>query len=254
MLNNNPLLHVQIERAIQNKVNNREWSYDEKIPSERELSKIYKVSRITIRSALDDLVRKNILYRIQGKGTFVAIPKVEHKISKLSGFTEDVKKQGFEPSTKIIRKERILATKSISEKLNVNIGENIYYIERIRYGNQEPWIFEKNYFPEKYCQNLISIDLNNKSIYTILENKYNIQLEYGKEIIQAILINPLESEYLKIPVGSAGLLMERISYDINNNIVEWSQSICNANRCKFYFELRRSRPFNDEGRRFKNNI
>ncbi len=247
-------LYVQIERVIQNKINNREWSCDEKIPSERELSKIYKVSRITIRAALDNLVRNNVLYRISGKGTFVALPKIEHKLGKLSGFTEDVKKQGFEPSTKIITKERILATKSIAEKLNINIGEYVYYLERVRYGNREPWIFEKNYFPEKYCPHLISLNLTNKSIYGILENRYKIQLKYGKEFIQAVLINQSESKYLEIPVGSAGLLMERISYDIDNNIIEWAQSMGNADRCKFYFELRRDQPFDDDGRKFGNNI
>lgn len=245
-----PPLYIQIERAIQNKINNREWSYDEKIPSERDLSKIFKVSRITIRTAMDNLVRNNVLYRISGKGTFVAIPKIEHKLAKLLGFTEEVKSQGFEPSTKIIMKERILATKSIAEKLNINIGEYVYYIERVRYGNREPWIFEKNYFPEKYCLHLISLNLNNKSIYGILEDKYKIQLKYGKEFIQAVLINQTESKYLGIPIGSAGLLMERISYDINDNIIEWARSVGNANRCKFYFELKRNVSFNNEGRRF----
>src|SRR5438093_12413150 len=85
-----PLYH-QVEQVIRHRIATREYRSGLQIPSEHELGRELKVSRVTIREALRELVRENLLVKVQGKGTFVApeLPKVLQPI-KYTGFLEDL--------------------------------------------------------------------------------------------------------------------------------------------------------------------
>lgn len=122
---NSPLsLYYQLKNIIIDNIKNKVWALDSKIPTERELCEIYKVSRITVRQALKELESEGYLYRKQGKGTFVKGQTFVQRLSSFYSFSEEIKKTGAVPSTRIISYGFIGAKDEIAEKLSVKSGEN----------------------------------------------------------------------------------------------------------------------------------
>src|SRR5258708_39864193 len=100
---NSPLpRYYQLKEIIRERIRSGEWKPGELIPSERELSEQYKISRMTARQAITELVNEGMFYREQGKGTFVSRHKITQQLIRLTGFTEDIKTRGQRPGTKVL--------------------------------------------------------------------------------------------------------------------------------------------------------
>ena len=93
--------HIQLRQILEGLVSD-DLAPDSPIPSERELMATYGVSRMTVREAIGQLVTEGRLYRVRGKGTFVAAPRVDSML-ELTSFTEDMRRRGHEPSTVVLR-------------------------------------------------------------------------------------------------------------------------------------------------------
>src|SRR5215217_9713202 len=108
-----------------------ELDADQSIPSERELSSRFGLSRMTARQAVEHLVSEGRLYRVQGKGTFVARPKIDMPL-RLTSFTEDMRARGLTPGSRDLDRRRIPASAAVARELNIDTGDLIYVIERLR--------------------------------------------------------------------------------------------------------------------------
>jgi GntR family transcriptional regulator len=131
-----PPVYIQIRDILAEKIKSGEFISGDKLPSERELSEIYSISRMTARNALTQLVDSGYAYRLKGKGTFVSYPNIERDFVKLSGFSQMLKSKGIKPSNKIVKSGIIEADKKIASLLETTIGTKVYEIVRIRYGTQ----------------------------------------------------------------------------------------------------------------------
>src|SRR5215467_13995952 len=129
---NSPLpRYYQLKEIMRERVQSNEWKPGEHIPSERELSETYGISRMTTRQAITDLVNEGVFYREQGKGTFVTKHKITQQLLRLTGFTEDIRARGQQPSTKVLAAEMRPASEVIAEKLRVNSGQLVFCIQRL---------------------------------------------------------------------------------------------------------------------------
>lgn len=204
------------------------------LPSERELSEIYGVSRTTVRLALQELEHMGYIYKKHGKGTFVS--SVSGSIMNLSGsysFTEEMRKLGKVPETKILDFKILEANKYFSQHLDIYKGEKIIKIKRLRLADKAPMMIERTYLPYKKFLTLTSQRLEEKPMYDIFKDDYKETIKYAEEEFYASLVNGKDASALEIPEGTASLNMIRKTYNINNEVIEYTLSVARSDQFRY---------------------
>jgi GntR family transcriptional regulator len=187
-----------------------EAAVDDPAPSERELMARFGVARMTARKAVDHLVAEGRLYRVQGKGTYVARPKIEMPL-RLSSFTEDMRARGLHPGSRELDRRVVPAGRTLAASLQVGIDAEIVVLERLRLADGVPMAIERCHVPASVAPGLVSADLTNRSLYAYLEQEHGIVLDAGEQLIEATVIDPADARVLAIPPTSAVLLLTRRS-------------------------------------------
>ncbi len=226
-------LYYQISNYILEKIASGELKPDERIPSEGDLSSIFHVSRMTAREAITRLVNEGILYRKQGKGTFVSQPRIERQTNRLTGFFEDMLERGLRPSSKVFEIEVIGADRHVSKLLHLNEGEPAIRIRRLRLANDEPMAFQVVHLPEKLCPQLVQEDLSSQSLYGLLEKKYGLRLVRAEERIQAVKAGVREAALLgkrDLPL----LAIERVTYLADDVPIELVNTLYRGDRYVYH--------------------
>ena len=136
------------------------------LPAESELMQRFGVSRITVRQVLDMLVRDGLIYRQQGRGTFVAHPTIEQTQVRIVSFTEDMRQRGFRPGTEVLEAGLMPAPADIAGKLAVEPGEELAHLRRLRLADDEPMSIEDAYLVHRYFPGVLSGDYTAKPAAT----------------------------------------------------------------------------------------
>lgn len=204
--------YLQIAEQLIDQINSGELAAGSILPTESELQERFGVSRVTIRKSMKLLVDKDLLFRKRGSGTYVKPPKATHNAIQLSGFVEEVSKQGKTPSSKIITFEVIESDAIIAEKLHLLEGDEVYSIRRLRLIDDEPEILEHTYLPVNMFPDL-SIGAMRSSKYEYIENTKGLKIKLSRQTAKPeILTNPIAKElnvaekYPVIRVDSVGEL------------------------------------------------
>lgn len=229
-------IYIQLEESIKAKIENKEYLPGEALPTERELTELYGVSRMTIRQAISNLVNKGVLYKIRGKGAFVSKEVIEKKLD-IESFSEDMMKRGFTPGSILIRFEKINYTDDIKEKLELEDDEEIYLLNRLRLADNEPIAIEYCYLPEKFFPDLIKYNMVHCSLYRIMKEEYNIHFNYMKQSLRAISLNKKEADMLLGKPKGVGLISERLMYNIEGEPIEFTKTIYHSERYAFNMVL-----------------
>ena len=232
-----PPIYIQIKDILIEKINSGEFKSGNKLPSERELSEAYKVSRMTARNALTQLVDFGYAYRERGKGTFVVIQNFERDFVKLSGFSQMLISRGIKPSNKVVKFRIIEANKKIAILLDTTIGDKVYEIGRVRFGDSTALALEYSYLPLSIFKNLLQYDFESKSLYEVIENIYHYKLKFSKQWIQITTLRRNEARILDVEEGTPAFLLESISYDMDERVMEATRSLIIGDGTKFYTEL-----------------
>jgi GntR family transcriptional regulator len=209
------------------------------LPSENELATLHGITRATVRRALDVLEREGWLYREKGKGSFAAVRRVEHELTKLVSTTSDMRKRGWALTTKVVSLDKLPASPKIAHALELPEGGPCYRLCRLRLVDDEPLSLQTAYLPQALCPALEEHDLSG-SLYTLLETRYGLRLWSGKEVLRARCALPDEERLLKTRECAAVMYMERVTYDVNGNAVEYLEAVWHGERYDFTVSL--SRP------------
>src|SRR5258708_38361115 len=157
---NSPLpRYYQLKEIMKERIRSGEWKPGDLIPSERELGETYGISRMTARQAITDLVNEGLFYREQGKGTFVSRNKITQQLIRLTGFTEDIRARGQQPSTKVLSAQLTPANEVTAERLRIQTGQIVFYLQRLRLADGEPLAIESSQLSFKGCEKLLEEDL-----------------------------------------------------------------------------------------------
>src|ERR671937_176444 len=143
------------------------------IPSERQLSVDLGVSRLTVRAALDDLVREGYLVRRHGSGTYVSEPKIAQELT-MTSFSEDMRRRGMRPGSRTLDLRVTPAGASLGRSLNVSPSEPIVVARRLRLADGATMAIETLHVPEALVPGLTARDLENQSFYELLASRYGI--------------------------------------------------------------------------------
>ena len=232
-----PPVYIQIKDILIEKINSGEFESGSQLPSEREISETYNISRMTARNALTQLVDLGYAYRTKGKGTFVRLPNLERDFVKLSGFSQMLSSKGIKPSNKVVKSGIIEADKKIASLLETTIGTKVYEIVRVRYGDNIPLALEYSYLPVSLFENLLQYDFENNSLYKVIEDDYKHKLKFSKQWIRITTLYKNEAKMLNVAEHSPAFLLESIAYDMDERVVEATRSINIGDRTTFYTEL-----------------
>ncbi len=237
---NSPLpRYYQLKEIMRERVQSDEWKPGDLIPSERELSEKYGISRMTARQAITELVNEGLFYREQGKGTFVSQRKITQQLIRLTGFTEDIKARGQKPGTKVISAQMFPADETTAEKLSIDPGTLIFRLQRLRLADDEPLAIELSQISFKGCERLLEEDLEQNSLYRLLETKYGIPLMEADQELEAGLAGNEEVQLLKISLGRPVLFTRRITYTERNQPIEYAKAVYCGNKYIFHTHLKR---------------
>jgi GntR family transcriptional regulator len=208
----------------------------ESIPSERQLSTDLGVSRLTVRAALDELVREGHLVRRRGSGTFVSEPKIAQELT-MTSFTEDMRSRGMHPGSKTLDLRVTPAGARLGRFLHVSPSEPIVIAKRLRLADRETMAIETLHVRESFVPGLAPEDLENGSFYELLRDRYGIVISGGVQAIEPTVTNEEESETLGVPLHSPAFLFERFTRDADGQIIEFVHSIYRGDRYRIVTDL-----------------
>lgn len=240
MLKSGPVpRYYQLKEIIRQKITGGQWGPGTPIPSERELCEQYGISRMTARQSITELVNEGYLYREQGKGTFVAQPKITQQLIQLTGFTEDMEARAKHPATQVLNKAMVPAETTIAALLRIKTGQMLFRVQRLRLANGEPLAIETSQINFIGCEHLMDEDLEHDSLYQLLANKYGQPPLEADQELEARLATEDEARLLKINKGDPVLLTRRTTYTDRNQPLEYAKSIYRGDKYRFYTRLNR---------------
>ena len=231
-------IYVQIEELLKGLISKGEFPPGTAIPSERELTETYGVSRMTVRQSITNLVNEGLLYREKGRGTFVAAPKVEQPLNSMTSFTEDMLSRGMSPSSELLAFEKRNADKAIAAELQLEEGDEVIFVERIRYADSIPMAIERTYLPANIFPGLDKRALQG-SLYDYVENTAGLKIGNAAQRMEAALAKKEDAKLLHVETPFAVLVIERISSLSNGMPFEAVHSTYRADRYKFTSEIQR---------------
>ncbi len=231
-------IYVQIEDLLRDRIVQGTYPVNSLIPSERDLSAQFGVSRMTVRQALMNLVKEGYLYREKGRGTFVAEEKMEQPLNGLTSFTEDMKARGFVPGTKLIGFSKVQPDVHIAAKLGLAEEALVYKIIRVRYADNTPMAIERSFLPVGLLPDLTEEALQG-SLYAYIEQQAHLVIGQATQRMEAALAKLDDAEYLQISLPAAVVLIERISMLDDGRPFEVVRSTYRADRYKFISEIGR---------------
>ncbi|UCD99205.1 MAG: GntR family transcriptional regulator [Chloroflexota bacterium] len=234
-------LYVQIANRLISQIETGDLSPGEQLPAEREFSENIGVNRMTLRRALQVLESQGLIVRKHGVGTFIAEPKIDRQVEVIYRFTSVMQNRGLTPGAKIISLERIPAGRFLARNLAIDPGDEVFDILRLRSINEEPVMLENYKISVARFPQLDHYDLENHSIYEIMENEYAVPIQRARQSFEPIVASEFEASILEINIGEALMLETRISYDARDIPVEFGKDRYRGDRFRFLSE---TTPFN----------
>lgn len=199
------------------------WPANFQIPSEADLCDSYNVSRTTVRKALDHLIFEGLLYRVQGKGTYVSPPKaVGRFVQSTTGFWNDARSQGLNLRTMVIEQRVLGADSSVAQALQIEKGTQVFKLMRLRFIDNIPVMLSPAYVPYDLCAGIANEDFVNQSFYQTLQEKYDVIVHHGTQMIEARPCSQEDADFLEIDPGTPILVTIGTMCDHNNLPVEYS--------------------------------
>jgi GntR family transcriptional regulator, N-acetylglucosamine utilization regulator len=241
-------LFVRIAEGLVSQIEAGELSPGDRLPAERELSENLGVNRMTLRRALGILEAEGLIIRQHGVGTYVAAPKIPRQMDTVFRFTAGMTNRGFAPGTQLISIEHLPVDNALARELQIQPNAPVFRIIRLRTINREPVLIETYTIAAKRFPGLDRHDLENRSIYEIFETEYGVSILRAHQSFEPIIASKFEAELLKIKIGAALMLEKRISYDQENQPIEYGKDRYRGDRFRFTAE---AEPF-DLHKRYHN--
>lgn len=226
-------LYDQLVTLLKEKIE-KEYVANTLLPSERELSSTYGLSRTTVRLALQELEKLGYIYRRHGKGTFVSnIRESALNLSNTYSFTEQMKSLGKTPRTDVLSFQKIEANKYLAEQLNVTLGTKLIEIERLRCADGLEMMLEMTYLPLQFFMTLEKSELEKKAMYDIFRENYRQIIRVAEEEFYAGIAEEQDASILKICPGAPVLNLLRKTYNTKNEIIEFTMSVARADQFRY---------------------
>lgn len=233
-------LYAQIKETLRRHIVDGTWKEHARIPSEHELMASFGVSRITVRKALSDLTHEKLIFKVPGKGAFVAKPMPFQELARLQGLGEAMSSLGFATHNRVVSINTVAADAATAEKLGVPPGSPFTEIKRVRHVNREPISLDVTYVRRTLGERLAREDLATRDIFVIIENDYGIALGHADLTLDAIAASAGIAALLRVPVGTAILRIERLTWSAEGEPLDFEYLYCRGDAFRFRLRLDRN--------------
>jgi GntR family transcriptional regulator len=231
-------IFAQVKSLLEAAISSGELTPNRRIPSERELSLMFAVSRMTIRQALLAMIAEGSLYARSGKGTYVAERKIEQPLQRLTSFSQDIIARGMRPSSQVLEAELLPAPPELAQALDIRPGAELIRIRRLRLADDEPMALETSHLPHSIAPGLLSHDLGNGSLYELLRATYGVEFASAKQTIEASEATADERELLLLPRRVPVLRLHRFTSGTDGRVLEFVRAVYRGDRYQLHVELR----------------
>jgi GntR family transcriptional regulator len=232
-------LYAQVEAIIASSIADGTFPSGSRLPNEDELVERFTVSRTTIRQTIQNLIRRGLIEIRRGKGTFVTQPKITQEFTELSGFVEDMQSLGRQTSARVLDKQIVPASESIARQLALTTGALVVRIQRVRLADKAPLSFDETYLPREIGEKIIENDLETEPIFSLLEQKYKVPLLEAEYRLEAVSADATVARALRIAIGSPIFLIERTSYSVGQQPIDYEKLYYRGDQIRFVTRLAR---------------
>src|SRR5260221_12074255 len=189
------------------------------LPPEEGLIERFKVSRTTVRKAIQNLIERGLVEIRRGKGTFVTRPKITQELTELTGFVEDMQALGRHAKAKVLDRQVLAANQVVARQLSLPQGTPVVRFQRVRLADAIPLSFDETYLPKQLGEKVMADNLETEPIFSLLEQKYRTPLVEAEYRLEAVCADPTVATAPCIDAGSPIFLIERTSCSIGQRPV-----------------------------------
>lgn len=230
-----PLYH-QLKSQLLKRIETGELAPHARLETEDQLAAAYRVSKATVRQALGELVHAGYLRREQGRGTFVADPRVDQGPTELTSFTDDMQRRGLVAASQVLGRAVVPADAAVASKLRIASGTRVFRLERLRTGDGEPLAIQTAHIPLDMAPELARERFESGSLYETLE-RHGLVPVSAHERHWAALIERPQARLLKVKAAAAGLCAERVAFLRDGRPLEYTCSVMRADRYQITLDL-----------------
>ena len=231
-------LYYQLKQILLDAIKRGDYPVDSMIPTEKELSELFQVSRTTVRQAIAELVREGWLFRIASKGTFVARRKINQDfIKRLESFDAQIARTGRKPSTELLEMKTCPMPPSARDRFGLEEDGEFVYLHRRRFADDEPIVTVETWLPLDRCAFVMSHDFQRESLYRILSLNDGTRICRVTRVLEAVAANSADARYLSLCRGRPIQLSCTVGYNRGDEPIEYSIARYRGDRNRFEVDL-----------------
>ncbi|GAA1312529.1 GntR family transcriptional regulator [Pseudonocardia xinjiangensis] len=241
-------VHAQIEQWLMDEITHGQIATGDRLPGERALAAALRVSRMTLRQALDGLARRGVLVRLPGRtgGAFVAEPKIDCDLTGLAGFTEQMRRAHRRAGAEVLSARTVAAEETVAAALRMPPGTAVHELVRVRSADGTPLALERSWFPAEHLPGLLDHPLTG-SIYDLLSLQFRLAPHTAVEYLESVSADAADADALGVPRGTALMSVERVAQSVAGLPVEFARDVYRADRVRLMVrtdiqERRRQHP------------
>jgi GntR family transcriptional regulator len=224
--------YQQIVDQVRSLVKSQAVREGETFYSEGEIASTLGISKMPVRQAFLKLRSEGLLVIEKGKRPVVGTGQVPWNFQELRGFSEEMKRRGLVPSSKVLSLKKLAADAEVAQALGLEIGAEIFALHRLRFVNGEPVALVTSNLPAAIFPDIDRQDLEKNSLYFIFEKFYRRRLNWAEEEIGAASATEEEARVLDTLPGKPLLFVRETTYDMRRTAIEYSRSLLRADRYK----------------------
>ncbi|MDR3070056.1 MAG: GntR family transcriptional regulator [Propionibacteriaceae bacterium] len=229
-------LYMQLEELLRAEIVSGEYTANQMIPSEVELSRRFGISRMTARAVVTQLVQEGLLHRVQGKGTFVVEPKIEAKSLAYQGIREQLESMGYSIDTKLLEFKTIPADVQLARVFSVPRDEPLLFVKRLRSVEGTPISLHTSYMPQALCPSVNQERLIDEQLCVILAQDYNLTASSVVETLESSQASTSEAKHLGVERRFPLLLLTDTYRAGSGRIFEHTKVLFRGDKVKLQFE------------------
>ncbi len=231
----------QLKEILRADIVRRDLRPGDRLPGDHELCEQYGVSRPVVRQALSELQHEGVLQRVKGRGTFVA-PQLTSQslVQSLTGLFEDVAAMGRTLRSEVRTLKVTAADADVAARLEIPPGTAVVVTERLRFVDDEPWVYAVSHVPAALAPDLVDQDLREQSLYALLERRYGLRLVRSRRAVEAHAASTRLARDLGIQRHAPVLKLTNVSFGTDNRPVETFVAYHRGDRSRFEVELERA--------------
>jgi GntR family transcriptional regulator len=226
-------VHTQIEQWLMDEITHGQIATGDRLPGERALAAALRVSRMTLRQALDELARRGVLVRLPGRtgGAFVAVPKTDCDLTGLAGLTEQMRRAHRGAGAEVLSARTTGADQKVAAVLRIPVGAAVHELVRVRSADGTPLALERSWLPAEHLADLLDHPLTG-SIHHLLAERYGLAPHTVVEYLESVSADAADAAALGVQRGTALMSVERAAQSVAGLPLEFARDVYRADRIR----------------------